>query len=217
MTPVLPLWLKLAFTAWMLFWVPATVVIYGPQNFFWLCNLANFLILAALWLESRVLMSAQLLAVLLVGVMWLLDVSVAFFFGFHLIGGTEYMFDEQVALQVRLVSCYHAMLPVVAGYACSRLGYDPRGLWLQTGLTWLAIPITRLLTEPERNINWVYGPFNDVGAPFDPLIYLLLLMLLSPLVLYLPVHLAVKKGVRKRCLDKIDVSYLSQTFFSDSQ
>ncbi len=206
MPPKLPLWLKLAFTAWMLFWVPATIVIYGWQNFFWLCNLANFLILAALWLESRVLMSAQLLAVCVVGVMWLLDVSVAFLFGFHPIGGTEYMFDEQVALQIRLISCYHVMLPVVAGYACSRLGYDPRGLWLQTGLTWLALPLTRLFTDAERNINWVYGPFHDVDIPFSPLIYLILLMLLSPLVLYLPVHLAMQKRVRNRCHDKRDVS-----------
>ena len=186
---LLPLWLKVGFTLWMVFWIPATLVIYGPQNFFWLCNLASFLILAALWLESRLLMSAQLLSVLLVGLLWGLDVGVAFVSGVHPIGGTEYMFDESQPLAARLVSLYHLLLPVVSVYACKRLGYDPRALALQSLITWLVLPSTRWFTEVERNINWVYGPFGEVGEPFAPWLYVLVVMALWPLVLYLPVHL----------------------------
>lgn len=186
---LLPLWLKVGFTLWMAFWIPATVVIYGPQNFFWLCNLASFLILAALWLESRLLMSAQLLSVLLVGILWAFDVTVAFVFGAHPIGGTEYMFEDDALLRERMVSFYHVLLPVISVYACMRLGYEPRGLWLQTGITWVAIVLSRLFTDVDRNINWVYGPFGEVGEPFAPWLYILAVMALWPLVLYLPVHL----------------------------
>ena len=48
-----PLSLKLAFTVFMMVWVPLIVATRGWQNFFWLCDLANFLTLAGLWLESR--------------------------------------------------------------------------------------------------------------------------------------------------------------------
>lgn len=186
---VLPLWLKIGFTLWMAFWIPATVVISGPQNFLWLCNIANFLILAGLWLESRLLMSAQLLAVLLIGLLWGLDVGVALVSGVNPIGGTEYMFNEAKPLGERLVSLYHLMLPVVAVYSCMHLGYDRRALGLQTLITWLVLPPTRWFTGAERNINWVYGPFGEVGEPFAPWLYMLALMALWPLALYVPTHL----------------------------
>ncbi|MFW6344836.1 MAG: hypothetical protein ACOC0M_00675, partial [Halomonas sp.] len=89
----LPLWLKLVFTAWILVWAPTFWVLVGPQNYFWLCNLANFLLLAGLWCESRRLVSMQWLAVALVGSLWTVDVGTAWLTGWHPIGGTEYMFD----------------------------------------------------------------------------------------------------------------------------
>lgn len=44
----LPLWLKLGFSLWVLLWAPTYAIIYGPQNYFWLCNLANYLLLIML-------------------------------------------------------------------------------------------------------------------------------------------------------------------------
>ncbi|MFY0990436.1 hypothetical protein [Halomonas sp. C05BenzN] len=186
----LPLWLKLAFTAWILGWAPTFAVLLGTQNYFWLCNLANFLILAGLWSESRRLISMQLLSVLLVGSLWALDVGTAWLTGVHPIGGTEYMFNAEQPLLTRLLSLYHLVLPVVAGLAVRRLGYDRGALAWQTGLTWLVIPATWLFTDPERNINWVHGPFGQPQEMLDPLFYLVMLMLLWPLVIYLPTHLS---------------------------
>jgi hypothetical protein len=185
---VLPLWIKLAFTAWILVWAPTYWVKLGPQNFLWLCDLASFLILAGLWLESRRLLSMQSLAVLLVGLLWAVDVGTALVTGVHPIGGTEYMFDAELPLMTRLMSLYHLLLPLVAGYGVWRLGYDRRALPWQTALTWLVIPLTYLLTDPERNINWVQGPFGQPQENLPPLVYLAGLMLGWPLVLYLPVH-----------------------------
>lgn len=185
----LPLGLKLAFSAWILGWAPTYWVLLGPQNYVWLCNLANFLILAGLWRESRLLLSMQWLAVALVGSLWAVDVGTAWLTGVHPIGGTEYMFDPEQPPLTRMMSLYHLILPPVAGFAIWRLGYDRRALVWQTGLTWLAIPAAYLFTEAERNINWVHGPFGQPQTWLEPLPYLALLMLLWPVAIYLPVHL----------------------------
>jgi hypothetical protein len=186
----LPLWLKLAFTAWIAGWAPTFAVLLGTQNYFWLCNLANFLILVGLWTEHRRLLSMQWLAVALVGSLWTLDVGTAWLTGWHPIGGTEYMLDPGEPLLTRLLSLYHLGLPPVAGFAVWRLGYDRRALGWQTGLTWLVIPASYLLTEAHRNINWVHGPFgSEPQAWMAPELYLIALMVFWPLLLYLPVHL----------------------------
>lgn len=187
--PGLPLWLKLAFTLWVVTWATSYARVLGWQNFLWLCDLASFLILAALWTESRLLMSAQWLAVSLVGGLWALDVGVALTTGVHPIGGTEYMFNTARPLAFRLLSLFHLLLPLVAGYGVWRLGYDRRGLGWQVALTWVVLPLSYAVTEAERNINWVQGPFGQPQASLDPLVYLVGLMLAWPVVVYLPTHL----------------------------
>ncbi|OJA04838.1 hypothetical protein [Halomonas sp. QHL1] len=184
-----PRWLKLMFTLWILIWAPSYVVLLGAQNFFWLCNVASFLILAALWSEHRTLMSMQWLAVALVGSLWSLDVATAALTGVHPIGGTEYMFDPEHPPMARAMSLYHMVLPLVAGIGIARLGYARRALLWQTLLTWMVLPLTYLLTDAERNINWVHGPFGQPQDSLDPLLYLFLLTLIWPVVVYLPVHL----------------------------
>ena len=184
-----PRWLKLAFTLWILVWAPSYVVLLGAQNFFWLCNVASFLLLVALWSEQRTLMSTQWLAVALVGSLWSLDVATAALTGVHPIGGTEYMFDPEHPPMARAMSLYHVVLPLVTGIGVAKLGYSRRALLWQTLLTWIVVPLTYLLTEAERNINWVHGPFGQPQDSLDPLLYLFLLTLLWPVIVYLPVHL----------------------------
>ncbi|MEL7614662.1 hypothetical protein AAGW18_19365 [Vreelandella titanicae] len=184
-----PRWLKLAFTLWVLVWAPSYVVLLGAQNFFWLCNVASFLLLVALWSEHRTLMSMQWLAVALVGSLWSLDVATAALTGVHPIGGTEYMFDPEHPPIARAMSLYHVVLPLVAGIGVAKLGYARRALLWQTLLTWIVVPLSYLLTEAERNINWVHGPFGQPQDSLNPLLYLFLLSLLWPVIVYLPVHL----------------------------
>ena len=179
----IPLWLKLTFSAWLVIWVPSYLWVYGPQNFFWLCNLANFLILIALWQENRLLMSAQLLAVLIVGTVWTLDVATAALITGEPLLGTDYMFDTEVPLATRLLSIFHTVLPIVAVYAVLRLGYDHRGLLLQTAITWTVIPLTRLIADTERNINWVHKPFNQPQDFLPDGLYVIALMLVWPVLL----------------------------------
>ncbi|MCZ0928508.1 hypothetical protein [Vreelandella janggokensis] len=193
-----PRWLKLAFSLWVLIWAPSYAVLLGPQNFFWLCNVANFLLLVALWTEHRTLMSMQWLAVALVGSLWTFDVATAAFTGVHPIGGTEYMFNPEHPPMTRAMSLYHVVLPLVAGIGVAKLGYARRALLWQTLLTWVVVPLSYLLTDAERNINWVHGPFGQPQDSLDPLLYLLLLALIWPVAVYLPLHLVMVGGQRWR-------------------
>jgi hypothetical protein len=108
-----PMGAKIGFTLWMLIWVPVILTEQGPQNFFWLCNIAQFLILYCLWSGNLLLLSSQAGTVVLVGIGWTLDVLLALALGGNsLTGFTDYMFSDELALSARLASLYHVAVPV---------------------------------------------------------------------------------------------------------
>lgn len=189
----IPLSLKLIYTAWMAVWIPVYWLHAGPENFLWLCDVANLLVGVALWLESPLLMSAQAVGVLFVQIVWCGDYFGRLILGFHPIGGTEYMFDEAKPLYLRLFSLFHAVMPPLLLWAVKRLGYDRRGWKLQTAITWVLLPATWLLIGPDRNINWVWKPFDKPQELLSPPLYLLALCFLYPLLLYLPTHLILRR------------------------
>jgi hypothetical protein len=187
-TKLLPLWLKIAFTAWMVLWVPAYAWHHGPQNFLWLCDICNFILLIAVWMESRLLFSSQLVAVFIPSVLWTFDVAWAAAFNVHPIGGTQYMFDPAIPLHIRLLSLFHIVVPPLLLWCVWRLGFDRRGLALQSALTCILLPATYLLTDPEKNINWVWGLFGERQTFVHPWLYVALCVVCYPLVIYLPTH-----------------------------
>lgn len=172
----------------MLFWVPVILWSYGPQNFLWLCNIAQFIILYALWTRSRLLLSSQAGTVLLVGLFWTPDFLLGLASGGAWANFTDYMFDPELPLLARATSLYHIFLPVLVVWALIRLGYDRRGPWLQTGIGLAALPTTYFLTDPERNINWLWEPMGveQVWLP-DP-VFLGLLMAAYPVLVFWPGH-----------------------------
>lgn len=191
----LPLWLKIAFTAFVLVWTPLVVATRGWQNLLWLCDLANFLVLAGLWLESRLLLSSQLVATLLIGLAWTLDLLTALVTGIHPFSATPYMFDARLPLALRLSSLFHVAVPLLLLFAVTRLGHDRRGWRLQTLISWAVLPLSAWLTEPERNINWIEAPFGIPQTWLPDWLYLLACMAAYPLILYLPTD-----ALLRRCL-----------------
>ncbi len=187
-----PLWLKLAAAAWLLVWVPLYWQAYGAANFLWFCDLANFLIAVALWAESPLLLSSQAVGVLLVQLFWVADIAGRLLLGFHPIGGTEYMFDDSKPLALRLVSLFHVAVLVVLVWGLRRLGYDPKGLFLQIGIALVVLPLSWWFGS-ERNLNWTWGPFGTIQEALPPLVYLVLLPLGYLAVLYLPSHWAFRR------------------------
>ena len=192
----IPLWLKIAYTAWLAVWVTVYWRSYGPQNFLWLCDLANFILLIAIWTESRLLFSSQAVGVLVIQAVWIVDVCSRLLAGSHLIGGTEYMFDPQKSITLRSLSLFHVVVPILLLWAIRRLGYDHRGWKLQTVILWVLLPITYLVTDPELNINWLWKPFGIPQTAMPELVYLVVEMLAVPLILYLPTHAALARWTR---------------------
>lgn len=194
----IPLWLKIAYSVWLAVWVAVYWESYGPQNFLWICDLANLILGVAIWIESPLLFSSQAVAVLIIQALWIVDVCGRLLLGVHLIGGTQYMFDPEKALGLRALSLFHVFVPILVLWAIRRLGYDPRGWKLQTLIVWLLLPLTYLVTDPERNINWLWKPFGIPQTVLPELGYVALEMLVVPLILYLPTHAVLAWWTRDR-------------------
>lgn len=186
---LVPLWLKIAWTAM----VVVIVLIYwrqrGPANFLWFSDIAMFALVAGLWLESSFVVSLTSCMVLVPEVLW----SVSFFGHLlrlpRVIGLADYMFDAETPLWLRAVSLFHVPLLAVMIWGPWRLGYDPGVYPWVVLISWLVLLLTRRLTKPEPNINHVYRLPIDAGANLTPVQHMLLLMIVMPLVLQLPGHL----------------------------
>ncbi len=187
----LPLWLKVGWTVWVLAWVPFYWRQYGVQTFLHFCDLGNFFIAVGLWLESALIFSWQATGLLLFQTLYTIDLVGALFSGRHIIGGTEYMFDANVPLFVRLLSLFHVVMPPLLLWAIWRLGYDRRGWKYQTLMTWVVVPLN-YFWRPEHDVNWARGPFFREQHLMPGLVYLLGYLIVVPLVVYWPSHLGLQ-------------------------
>ena len=185
---LVPLWLKVVWTAMVL----VIVLIYwrhrGPANFLWFSDIAILALVPGLWLESSFIVSLTACMVLVAEILW----GVSYFGGLlrlpRVIGLADYMFDKQSPLWLRAVSLFHVPLVAVIVWAPWRLGYDPRVYPWAVLIAWLVLLLTRWLTKPEENINHVYRLPIPAGANLTPVQHMLVLMTAGPLVL-LPGHL----------------------------
>ena len=193
----IPLWLKITWTVWLTAWVPFYWKQYGAQNFLYFCDLGNLLIGLALWTESTLLFSWQATGLLLFQSLYAIDLLGTFFLGRHLIGGTEYMFDPSIPLLLRLMSLFHLVTPPLLLWAIWRVGYDPRGWRLQTLTAWIVVPIN-YLWRPGYNINFARGLFHGEQHLVPGIIYLTAYLILVPLLVYFPTHLALKHWTHRR-------------------
>jgi hypothetical protein len=184
----IPLGLKVGWSAWTLLWAPAYALYFGTENFLWFCNLANFAIAAGLWLENPLLVSWQAVSVLLVQVVYTFDVAVRFLFGVFPVGGTKFMFDEAIPIEIRLLSlCMHVGTPPVLVAALARLGYDRRALAVQVVSATFLLGVS-FVGGPYRNLNWSWGPLFRAQEVVPPLVYLPIAVVGYTLILYLPAH-----------------------------
>jgi hypothetical protein len=194
----MPLALKLAYTLFVLVLVPLFWDFYGPANFLWLCDIALLTTVAALWLESSILASMQLVAVLFPSLIWLADFLSRLVTGHFLTRWTHYMFRDYIPLVIRGLSLYHGFLFLLLLWMVWRLGYDRRGWLAETVLTWAVLPICFFCTDPVRALNGVFGPSGEHPQTWiDPTLYLALMMILYPLLVFFPSHLLVGFLVRK--------------------
>ena len=185
----IPLLLKVSFTLFVLVLVPVYWRQYGPGNFLWFSDIALLLTVPALWMESSLLASMVLISSGLLELLWVLDFLVRLTLGVSVIRLSAYMFDSGIRLSIRALSLFHVVLPIIVVWIVFRLGYDGRALPAQSALAWVVLPMSYLLTKRSENVNWVHGFGSKPQRWMGPRLYLALLMLLFPLVIYLPTHL----------------------------
>lgn len=183
----IPLWLKVLWTACVIVWVPFYWRQYGLQNFLFFCDLGNFFIAAALWLESPLLFSWQAVSLLLFQTLFVIDLAGALATGHHVIGGTEFMFDPHIPMAIRVASLFHIVAPVLLLWAVLRVGYDKRGWKFQTLTAWIVIPIN-YFWRPQDDVNWARGPFFREQHVIPEPLYLLVYLIVVPALVYFPTH-----------------------------
>jgi len=184
-----PLLLKVAYSFFVAFLVPIYWRCYGPANFLWFSDLALLITVPALWLESPLLASMQAVSVGLLELVWIADFLTRLTTRVRLTGMTEYMFQADKPLWLRMLSLFHLVIPFLLLWLVYRLGYDSRGLIVQTLFGWAVLLVCFFFTDPVENINWVFGP----GQPqhrLAPASYFTLVMAFFPLCVYLPTHFA---------------------------
>jgi hypothetical protein len=188
-----PLWLKIAYTFFVCIVIGVYWAKYGSSNFLWFSDIALLLTVPALWLENGLLAGAVTLSILLLDVAWNVDFFGRLITGHNLFGLSNYMFDRTIPIPVRLLSLFHIWFPPLLLWMVYRLSYDQRALLLQTLIAWVVLPVSYWVTAPQDNINWVRGPRGELQKRMPGPLYLTLLMIGLPLLVYLPTHLVLKK------------------------
>ncbi|MFO0966755.1 MAG: hypothetical protein U0793_14375 [Gemmataceae bacterium] len=207
----IPLWLKLAYTAFCAVLVPVYWSAYGPTNFLYFCDAALLIALPGLWLENALLLSAPAVGITIPQAIWVLD-FIGGLFGAPLTHMTDYMFNPGLALFTRFLSFFHFWLPFLLLWAVARLGYDRRAfaVWTVFALVLLFVCYFLMPAPPPPadnpnlpvNINYVYGLSDDkpqTWLPTDAWFSLLLVGL--PVLVFLPTHLVLSRWFGRRSPD----------------
>ncbi len=185
---MIPLWLKIVWT------LPALAILvvywrnYGPGNLLWFSDIALLLSIPAVWLEIPLLAGVAAVLVLVPELAWNLGYFGRLLTGRRLGGIVDYMFEPERPGFLKALSLFHVPLPLFLIWMVWLLGYDARALPLAVVLTWLVIPASRLLTRPERNVNWAFGPVRHRKL-VHPVLFVGFLMLAIPILFHVPAHL----------------------------
>ena len=193
---MIPLWIKISYTLFVILTVAVYAVKYGFGNFLWFSDIALLAAVPALWFESSLIASMMTIGILLPELFWNVTYFGRLVTGRRLAGLTDYMFDAQKPLYLRALSLFHVFLPVLLLWMIARLGYAKDAWIAQTALAWIVLPLTYWLTDPEKNINWVHGPGTEPQKRLPALVYLCLLMIGFSAFVYLPTHLLLQAFFR---------------------
>ena len=165
-----PLWLKLAYTAFMAVLVPVYWHYYGPTNFLYFCDLALLITLVGIWIESPLLVSMCAVGILAPQALWVAD-FLSTLGGLSLIGITDYMFNNENSFFLRGLSLYHRWVPFLLVYLVWAFGFDQRALPAWAIVARVVLPVCFFFMPPPNphpgltpvNINYVWGP-SDYAA-----------------------------------------------------
>jgi hypothetical protein len=203
--PRIPLWLKLAFTAFMAVMVPVYLYYYGWTNFLYFCDVAMILTLIGVWKESPLLFSMSAIGIMVPQMIWVAD-FVGTALGYPVVHMTTYMFNASTSLLLRGLSLFHGWLPFLLIYLVAKVGYDRRGLLYWSVLALVLTLVCYFFMPPPNpnagltpvNINYVYG-FNDAMAQtwVPAWVWVAGMLVVMPTLFFLPVHFVFSRWMPK--------------------
>jgi len=192
----LPLWLKVAYTAFMAVLIPVYWHYYGPTNFLYFCDVALIITLVGIWSESALLVSMCAVGILVPQTLWVID-FLGNLVGLQLTGMTDYMMQADRSLFLRGLSLFHGWLPFLLAFLVWKVGYDRRAFAAWTGLAWVLLLICFFLMPPPHpdpgltpvNINYVWGLSDYAPQTWvAPSVWLAGMLIGLPIALFAPVH-----------------------------
>jgi hypothetical protein len=200
----IPTWVKLAYSAFVAIVVPSYWVTYSPWNFLYFCDIALLVTTVAIWIESRLLVGMQAVAITIPQLLWVVDFLFRLIAGVHITGVTGYMLDSSIPLFLRALSLFHGWLPFFLLWLLSRLGYNRRALGLQSVVAIMVFLISYLFAPAPPpsashpnwavNINYVYGLGDKHPQTImAPWLWLLFLMAVTVIAIYLPTHFVLRR------------------------
>ena len=179
---------KIAYTAFVLLVAVIWWRHYGWRNFLWLSDIAFIGAVPALWLESAALASVLAVAVLLPELIWNIDFAARLVTRRRITGLTDYMFEPQRPRLLRGLSLFHVPLPLVLLWMVREYGYDARlGLAGAILLAAAVLPWSRVVSTPERNINWTHG-LGARRSTWSPATYVTVLFVAFVGLVFVPTH-----------------------------
>jgi len=192
-----PLALRIAALLWLALWFVVYWRTWGALNFLHLSDISVILTCIGVATNSVLLLSSQAVASILPDALWTLDVCWRLVFHRHLVGGTEYLFDPQYPLWVRLITLFHVVMPPLLLWIFHREGYDRRAWTLQCAISLPAFIASRF-APAAQNINFAFAdPFFRRSWGPAPL-HIAVVFLFMALVVYLPTHLLLTRLFERR-------------------
>jgi hypothetical protein len=201
----IPLWVKLAYSAFMAVLIPVYWRNYGPTNFFYFCDAALIITLIGIWMESPLLISMCAVGIIGSQTLWVIDFlsNVA---GYPLTHMTDYMFASDHSLFLRGLSFFHGWLPFFLVYLVARLGYNTGALLGWIAVAWALLFISYFFMPGPRpdpgltpvNIDYVYG-LSDTEPQhwMPPILWFIGMLTIFPLLLVVPVHFLLRRFMPK--------------------
>jgi hypothetical protein len=184
---LIPLWFKIAYTAFVLMIVVIWYAHYGLPNFLWFSDIALIGAVPAMWFEHALLASVLATAVLLPEVLWNVDLALRLLLRRRITGLTDYMFEPERPRLLRLLSLFHVPLPGVLIAMVAAYGYDDVALAGACLLAVVVLPVSRAVSSREKNINWVFG-IGTRPQPLPALAYVALLAAVMMVGVFVPTH-----------------------------
>ncbi|HYT58039.1 MAG TPA: hypothetical protein VEQ38_25310 [Verrucomicrobiae bacterium] len=200
----IPIWVKVAYFAFVAIVVPSYWVTYTPWNFLYFCDIALLITGVAIWIESPLLVSMQAVAITIPQLLWVVDFLFRLIAGVHITGVTGYMLDSSIPLFLRALSLFHGWLPFFLLWLLSRLGYERRALGIQSVVAIMVLLISYLFAPAPPpsashpnwavNINYVYGLDDQhPQTMMAPWLWLLFIMAVTVIAIYLPTHFVLRR------------------------